>query len=170
MSACPPRIARAVELLGLRATDSVLEVGCGGGHALALMVEVLTGGRLVGIDRSIVQVKAARVRNRAAIAAGRLRVEQLSLDDAVEALAERFGKIVAVNVNAFWTAPERSLSSASSLLRAGGELHLVYEAPSTARARSLATALPELLKAHGFVVTRKELDGAHYAVCAKRKK
>jgi SAM-dependent methyltransferase len=130
MSACPRRIVRAVELLGLRATDTVLEVGSGGGHALALMVEVLTRGRLVGIDRSIVQVKAARARNRAAIAAGRLRVEQLSLDNAVEALPERFGKVVAVNVNGFWTAPERSLSSATSLLRAGGDLYLSTRLPA----------------------------------------
>jgi SAM-dependent methyltransferase len=170
MSAPPRRIIRAVEFLGLRGTDTVLEVGCGAGHGLALMVERVKRGRLVGIDRSMIQVKAARVRNRAAIAAGHLRIEQLSLDEAVESLAEHFGKVVAVNVNAFWTGAEGSLSSAKRLLRPGGHLYLVYEAPSAARAQSLATTLPEVLNANGFVAARTELEGTHYAISAKRKK
>lgn len=170
MSTAPARITRAVELLGLRPADRVLEVGCGSGQALALMAEVVTRGSVVGIDRSALQVKAARARNQAAIEGGRLKVEPLALDDAANALAERFGKVVAVNVNAFWTEPERSLPSAERLLRAGGSLYLVYEAPSAARARDLATQLPELLLTHGFAVARERLEGAYYAVIARRRK
>jgi SAM-dependent methyltransferase len=170
MSAPPRRIVQAVELLELRATDAVLEVGCGRGHALALMAEVVTRGRLLGIDRSLLQVKSARALNRAAIAAGRLKIEQLALDEASTSVDERFGKVIAINVNAFWTSPERALTSAARLLRPSGTLCLFYEVPGAARARSLATTLPKLLSAHGFVAAWQRLDGVNYAVSAKRSK
>lgn len=167
MSGSPHRIVRTIELLDLRATDRVLEVGCGNGQALALMAGAVTRGMLFGIDRSALQVKAARARNQRAMATGRMKVEQLELDDAPELLVERFDKVVAVNVNAFWTDPERSLTSASRLLRPRGRLYLTYETPSAARARELATKLPEILPLHRFAVLRKELEGAHFAVSAR---
>jgi SAM-dependent methyltransferase len=167
MSAPPSRVVRAVSALKLRANDTVLEVGCGNGQGLALMTELVTTGCVIGIDRSPLQVQAARARNRSAIAKGRVRVEQLTLDDAPAALNERFAKIVAVNVNVFWTSPELALPSVKRMLRARGCLYLSYEAPSPARARAIASQLPELLKKHDFGVVLARLDGSHCAVSAK---
>jgi SAM-dependent methyltransferase len=153
-SKIPDRIRWAVEQLRLRSTDTVLEVGTGGGHALALVGSKLTRGNLTAIDRSAVQVKAARARNRDAIRAGRLRIERLTLDDAPTALGHRFDKVLAVNVNAFWTAPDSSLSSLQRLLLPIGRVCLVYQPPSLARARALSKSLPDLLRDRGWRVER----------------
>ena len=158
-SKIPERISWAVEQLGLRSTDTVLEVGTGGGHALALVGAKLTRGSLTAIDRSALQVKAARARNRDAVRAGRLRIEQLSLDDAKAALGQRFGKVLAVNVNAFWTYPDSSLSSLKRLLLPTGRAYLVYEPPSLARARALGQSLPERLRSRGWRVERTATIG-----------
>jgi SAM-dependent methyltransferase len=153
-SKIPERIRWAVEQLGLRSTDTVLEVGAGGGHALALVGAKLTRGGLTAIDRSALQVNAARARNRDAVRAGRLRIERLSLDDAPTALGQRFGKVLAVNVNVFWTAPDSSLSSLQQLLLPGGWVYLVYEPPSLARARALSKSFPELRRDRSWRVER----------------
>ncbi|HEY6080238.1 MAG TPA: hypothetical protein VIW29_15600 [Polyangiaceae bacterium] len=76
------------------------------------------------------------------------------MDDAPTALGQRFGKVLAVNVNAFWTAPEPSLSSLLRLLLTTGRAYLVYEPPSLARARALGKSLPELLHSRGWRVER----------------
>ena len=89
-----------------------------------------------------------------AVRAGRLRIEQLSLDDAQAALGQRFGKVLAVNVNAFWTSPGSSLSSLQGLLLTNGRAYLVYEPPSLARARALGQSLQELLRSRGWRVER----------------
>lgn len=41
------------------------------------------------------------------------------------------------NVNAFWTAPAPSITSARRLLRRRGRLYVIYEPPSAARLASM---------------------------------
>lgn len=145
----PARVAWAVAQLELAPAAQVLEVGCGAGHALALVAARLTRGVVVGIDRSALQVRGARQRNAAAIAAGRARVEALSLERAPEGLGEqRFDAVLAINVNAFWTQPEATIDAARRLLRRRGRLTLCYEPPSAAQLARLEASLPALLEAH----------------------
>lgn len=153
MSAIPERIPWAVEQLEARTADLVLEIGCGPGHAVALLCERLKKGRVTAIDRSSLQVTRARERNASCIAAGRARIETLELIDAPSAFGARsFHRILAVNVNAFWTRPQPSLEAAASLLRTGGVLCLAWEPPSLARARHLEASLPRSLEEAGLKV------------------
>lgn len=108
---------------------------------------------ITAIDRSATQVTRARERNRACIAAGRARIECVALAH-FDPGPERFDKILAVNINAFWTAPAPTLADVRRLLRPRGALHLVYEPPSAARARGLRESLPRLLREHAFDVDR----------------
>jgi SAM-dependent methyltransferase len=153
-SKVPERIRWAVEQLGLRSADTLLEVGTGGGQALALIGSKLTRGNVTAIDRSALQVEAARARNRDALRGGRLRIERLDLNDAPTRLGQRFAKVLAINVNAFWTAPGPSLSSLEELLLPNGRAYLVYEPPTLARARALSKSLPALLREHDWRVQR----------------
>ncbi len=149
----PERVTWAVTQLNAAATDKLLEVGCGAGHALSLLSPILKRGSITGIDRSALQVEAARKRNQEQLALGRLRIEQLTLERAPAVLGERlFSKTLAINVNAFWTTPESSIASLQRLLRPGGQLFLVYEPPTSARLRVLRGSLPKLLSEHGLVI------------------
>ena len=95
-------------------------------------------------------VARARARNQVCLAAGRARIEQQALTEAV--LGRRFRKVFAVNVNAFWTAPVPSLGALGRLLQPRCTAYLVYEPPSVARLAALQQSLPAQLEARGFDV------------------
>src|SRR5687768_6269954 len=58
----PERITWAVDQLKPAPQDRILEVGCAGGHALALIAARAPACTLIGIDRSAIQVTNARGR------------------------------------------------------------------------------------------------------------
>ncbi len=64
----------AIELLDPAPTDTVLDVGAGHGRSLGL--RRAHRGAVIDVDPSAVMVRRARQRNKTAIAAGRVRVEQ----------------------------------------------------------------------------------------------
>jgi trans-aconitate methyltransferase len=146
----PERLQWTVELLGVRPAEHILEIGCGPGHAVALVCDRLTRGTITAIDRSATMVARARARNAACLAARRARIEHQTLTEA--ALGRRFGKIFAVNVNAFWTAPAPSLTGLRRLLQPAGVAYLVYEPPTAARLREVQHRLHAQLEDHGFRV------------------
>jgi SAM-dependent methyltransferase len=160
----PERISWAAGQLAPSAR--ILEVGCGGGHALALICARFPDAEVAGIDRSALQAARARALNRVLIDQGRLRVEALALAEAPAALGT-FDAVLAINVNAFWTAPAPSLASLSRLLRPGGRAFIVYEPPTASRLRDIRTQLTALLAEHGFQAedVREAAFGASHCVC-----
>lgn len=122
----PARIAWAVELLDPRATDRVLEIGCGPGVAASLVVPRLTEGSMTAIDRSPTAIARAGARNADHVRSGRLTLRQSALADLSG--EQRFDKAFAVNVNVFWTttaAPECAALRAA--LVPDGVVHAVYD-------------------------------------------
>lgn len=146
----PQRTAWAVETLAVQPGERILEIGCGSGLAAALVCEQLAGGGMVAIDRSETQIERARRRNAEHVASGRLALEAVELAH-LELRGARFDKVFAVNVNAFWLgSASAELAVAREALAPGGTLYLFYEAPSPARACSVAERLPHTLRAGGF--------------------
>jgi cyclopropane fatty-acyl-phospholipid synthase-like methyltransferase len=149
--AVPARVRWAVEQLDPRPEEHVLEIGCGAGHAVTLLAARVTRGRILAIDSSPTQVGRARQLNRELIMTGRVSIEHASLSEAADAPnAPRFGAILAINVNAFWTTPEQSLTSLVRLLPRGGRACLVYQAPSAPKHEQIRSRVPALMAAHGF--------------------
>jgi SAM-dependent methyltransferase len=106
------RNAWTVDLLDLRPDDRVLEVGYGPGLALRLAAERVSDGRIVGIDHSEAMRDQARIRNRAAVAAGRVKlfvgsVAELSQPSDSE-LDGPFDKILGSTLPCSGTIPQRS--------------------------------------------------------------
>jgi protein-L-isoaspartate O-methyltransferase len=159
-SRAPERVVWGVEQLAPAPADHVLEIGCGPGYGVALLCQQLSRGSVTAFDRSVTQVEKARALNRESIADGRARIDVLTLAAAPLALRKRFLKVLAVNVNAFWTEPAASLASLAALLRRGGRAFLVYEAPSAASLHKLRVALPRQVSAHGFTVDEVRVPGA----------
>jgi SAM-dependent methyltransferase len=78
--------ARVVELLNIRPSDRVLEVGFGPGVGIQLLAEKATSGEVAGIDCSEEMVEQATARNAAAVECGRV---ELQLGSVAPAVRER---------------------------------------------------------------------------------
>jgi SAM-dependent methyltransferase len=150
----------AVQLLDVRPTDRVIELGCGPGVAIAALAARATRGLVVGVDHSQVMIGQARRRNKAATQAGRVRlihspVERLSVSDGP------FDAALAVNTVGMWPDPVARLRELARLLRPGGRIALVSQprCPGATAATSAAAAneLAGLLTEAGFEHLRTEV-------------
>jgi SAM-dependent methyltransferase len=155
----PPRLVSAVALVDPAPDARVLEVGCGRGVAAALLLERLSAGHYTGIDRSATATAATAARIADAIVAGRATVRTTALADHAPGPAD---VALAVNVNAFWTAPAScELAVLAAALGPGGTLHLVYGSDRGAPRTDVVDRLAGHLDAAGFdpAVATPERDG-----------
>ena len=132
---------RALELLDVRSSHAVLEVGFGGGLALPALLSLAWSGRVTGVDPSGDMVAAASRRHGDAIAAGRLRLEQAVVESLPHHDGE-FDRVLSVNTVYFWRDLTEGLASIRRVLRPGGCLALGYR--PAARMRELG------FTRHGF--------------------
>ena len=96
----------------------------------------------------------ARRRNAGHVAAGRAQLVAAAVEDA-DLGAERFDKVFAVHVAAFWRQPEGTLGAVREVLAPGGALHLFNQSPgwsSPEAARSFASGVAGVLREHRFAV------------------
>jgi protein-L-isoaspartate O-methyltransferase len=150
-STVPRRILFALDRLEPVARDHVLEIGCGNGMAAAQMQATKAFGFLLAIDRSATAVAAARLRNAAAIAQGRIDVRHYALAELPPA-HRRFDLAFAINVNLFWRGATRDLIALRRQLASRGRLLLVWEPPAAGQASTIRKAATALLSDNGFVV------------------
>ena len=155
MAPIPERIAWAVDLLGDAAPATLLEVGCGNGVAMALVCERTDAARVTGLDRSAAAIARARSRLARHLASGRASLVHGALEDGVA--GERFARVLAINVNLYWTQPDAAFDATRALLAPGGSLQLVYEPPS-GRLATLERQLGGLIASNGW-----ELASRHTA-------
>jgi SAM-dependent methyltransferase len=96
-----PRLAAIVKALPLESGLRVLEIGCGPGAAARAVARQIGAGHILAIDRSARAIKQARAACQDEIAAGRLSVRQVAIEDFVlEAGEEPFDVAFAVRVGA----------------------------------------------------------------------
>ncbi|MET9525302.1 class I SAM-dependent methyltransferase [Streptomyces coeruleorubidus] len=146
----PERLTWAVRILDPAPDDRVLEIGCGRGVAVALVRDRLVTGTVTGIDRSAKAVEAARRRNSDALATGRAAFHTVPLEDADFATGS-FDRILAVDVNLFWTRPaDRELAALRRWLAPGGLLCLCWAPPDGRRAGEIAAKVGPAVAGHGF--------------------
>jgi SAM-dependent methyltransferase len=145
------RLRWAVELVDPGPTDCLLEVGCGAGVAVSLICERLSGGRIVGLDRSRPMIARATRRNRAHVEAGRAAFQALALADA-DFGDVRFDKVFAVNVRLFRADAGREADALRQALVPRGGLYLFQQHPSAERTRAVTDELTTALERHGFTV------------------
>jgi ubiquinone/menaquinone biosynthesis C-methylase UbiE len=154
----PERTHRAVDLLDVAPDDRVLEVGPGTGASLSLICARLRSGSVTAVDRSANAVAAIRRRLPDELASGRLAVLQGDLVD-ISLPDQSIDKILAVNVNVFWTGTaEPEFAAIRRVLRPGGTLCLYCEPPSADRVPAIEAALTANLAAAGFTARARHDD------------
>ncbi|WP_199422528.1 SAM-dependent methyltransferase [Actinotalea solisilvae] len=162
----PARVDRAVALLDPAPDARVLEVGFGPGASLGLLCARVPRGHVTGLDRSPVAVTRALAAHRALVEGGRLTVRHGGLGDG-DGLdgSGPFDRVLAVNVNVFWTTPAvAEVARLRELLAPDGVVLLVYEVPGdatghrsgplAARALTDGGLAAELVPADGLVGVR----------------
>jgi ubiquinone/menaquinone biosynthesis C-methylase UbiE len=110
-----------LDLLEIKVSDSVLEVGSGPGLGLELAAARAREGRVAGVDASETMLEIASRRNRAQIEAGRVELclgnaDHLPFDDAT------FDKAMTLNSLHIWSDPVAGLREIRRVLRPGGRV------------------------------------------------
>ncbi|HEU4453184.1 MAG TPA: class I SAM-dependent methyltransferase [Longimicrobium sp.] len=147
----PERLVWAVEMLDVRPSDRVLEIGCGTGVAVSLVCERLDGGSITAIDRSATMIEAAAKKNRAHVDSGRAIFRHAALRDA-DFGEGAFDRAFAFNVNVFWQKPAREVEAVRRLLAPGGALHLFYQPPSAGMMAKVGDDASRVLRDHGCAI------------------
>lgn len=120
-----PMTREVVKLLGVKPDDVVLDIGCGGGGAIALMAEA--GARVYGIDYSDVSVRKSLAKNGAAVRAGRVSVEKADVG-ALPYPAATFSLVTAFETVFFWDGIQGCFERIRAVLKPGGRFAVVVEA------------------------------------------
>ena len=128
-----------LEAAEIRPRDKVLDVGCGGGKAIARIL-TRTRREVAGVDHSPEAVETTRRLNRSAIASGRLRV----LEGSVDHLPFRngfFNVVTAFETTYFWLELQAGLTEIHRVLNRCGRLVIANEFADRASAGAWAGRL-----------------------------
>lgn len=106
---------------------SILDVGCGGGRAIAKLAAVAPASQVCGIDYSRASVAASRSRNRQAIVHGQVEIQQGSVSQ-LPFPDDSFNLVTAVETHYYWPNLIADLREILRVLKPGGRLLILAEA------------------------------------------
>ncbi|MDQ4099158.1 MAG: class I SAM-dependent methyltransferase [Chloroflexota bacterium] len=144
-------LAWAVGTLAVGPTDRLLEIGCGHGVAISLVVGKLGDGHITAIDRSAKMIAMVEKRNAVHVAADKATFQVTSLAD-MDLGDKWFDKIFAVNVDLFRAAHDAELAVITRHLSATGALYLVHQDPWVPKSPAPTERLIENLAASDFMI------------------
>lgn len=132
--------AWVTDLLEVRASDAVLEIGFGPGVIIQRLAKLASSGRVAGLDQSQEMLEQASARNATAIQSERVdlrrgSVEGLPFND------NTFDKVIAINSMQVWSDAELGLQEARRVMRSGGRIALGFTAYSGQPNKGLAETL-----------------------------
>jgi ubiquinone/menaquinone biosynthesis C-methylase UbiE len=116
-----PENGWTVSLLKAQPTDRILEIGFGAGMAIGALAQIVTQGKVVGVDYSKTMVRAAGWRNAQAVRSGRVELRQteaanLPFEDGT------FDKAFSIHSIYFWPQPLKALQEIRRVLKPEGML------------------------------------------------
>lgn len=146
-------------LVAAKSGESLLEIGCGPGYALAYCARHADGVSLVGLDHSALMVGEARKRVARAAPNADARIEQGGIGRLCE-WPQRFDAIWSVNVVQFLPDLVEAFQEILRTLKVGGRVVTTYQprhkAPTLEDALRKAGEIEDVMKAVGFIDIRCE--------------
>ena len=165
--AIAPRHHAAVAALALKGDETVLEIGCGHGVAVRLLLEQLTSGSVTALDRSPKMIDMVAAGSPEALKAGRLRLRAEALEEA-DFGGEAFDAIVAVNVDLNLRLGTRWPAMLRALLKPGGRVVLAFDPPpDSSKGHALIGKSLDRLAAAGFAAALLPAHGRVTVIRAK---
>lgn len=159
--------SEAIAALAPEPADHVLDIGCGSGLSVELLVPLVLKGSVTGIDPSALMTERARKRNFSAIA----REQALIVTAAVEDLpfeAATFDAAMSVHTIYFIRDLTAALTEVARVLRPGGRLVLAFRTsanetatasfPSEVYCQRCMAEVVASVEAAGFAVTTANPD------------
>lgn len=163
------RIRWAIEKMGIRPNDRILEIGFGPGYAVKLISGSLNGeGSITGIDHSEVMYKQAVKKNIDGIRDGKVKLTLGDFDKSVFP-ENAFDRIFAINVHWFWKDQREHFKKIGKLLKDEGILYLVYQprwAKSSEELNQITAETKSVLEDAGFIISGMEVKEMKPVNCA----
>ena len=116
----------ALAFLNVNPDDRVLDIGCGGGAALAKLSKMVPDGKLTGVDYSPVSVEATKSHNQEDVDAGKLEVIEASVSD-LPFDDDVFDAAVTFESHYFWPSLAEDMKSVYRVIKPGGKLLMASE-------------------------------------------
>ncbi len=139
------RFPWAVDILDIKPSDHLFEIGCGAGILVEQIAGKLTTGTITALDSSAAMIKTATKK-------GIDKASFITSDFASAAIPENtYNKILAFNVNFFWKDPTAELTLIRKCLKRNGKLYVFYQAPYDIT-RAAAKPIEEKLVSHGYKI------------------
>jgi ubiquinone/menaquinone biosynthesis C-methylase UbiE len=159
----------AFNLLSLKPSDRVLEIGFGGGYLLNRIAGVVTDGLLCGIDRSPAMVAKAEKRYRKEIGAGKFDLRCASAEK-LPFPPEYFTKVCSVNSIFYWQDIRAGLREIYRVLISDGQVVLCFTSKTSLENKGFARGihliesetLDQMMTAIGFQNTRTSFHSDKY--------
>jgi SAM-dependent methyltransferase len=121
-----PLITWGLEKVQIAATDTILDIGCGGGRTMATLAEKADQGRVYGIDHSGDCVAWSKEYNQALVEDGRV----VLFNSGVESMpfeGSFFNLVTAVETIYFWPVILENFKKVNRVLKPGGGFLIINE-------------------------------------------
>jgi protein-L-isoaspartate O-methyltransferase len=163
------RFTWAIEILNVKPSDKILELGCGTGVAAEMIAAFLQDGHLIAIDRSGTMIDKARKKNSKYIREKKITFRTVELAK-FHARDQVFDKIFAFNVNLFWA--QKEIEAEADVLRPhltnAGRLYLFYQPPSEQILKKITASIRNNLEAQRWkieeVIYNKRVESSCFIV------
>lgn len=120
-----------LEHINIERSDTVLDVGCGGGKTVARIAEKIGNGKVYGVDCSDLCVKNSQKLNEKSILCNKVKIYKASVSD-LPFEDETFDVVTAVETYYFWQDKLCDLKEIFRVMKTGGTILLVFEMLKTA--------------------------------------
>jgi len=112
--------------VSIEKSDTILDIGCGGGRTVSKLAARAAQGKVYGIDYSPDSVAASRRKNAREIAAGRVDIQQGSVSQ-LPFSDGTFDLVTAVETHFFWPDLPSDMREVFRVLKPGGSFIVIVE-------------------------------------------
>jgi SAM-dependent methyltransferase len=114
-----PEILWTIELLNIVQGESVLELGCGAGYAMKVILDQTLVEQVVGLDLSPTIIRSAKIRNKNSLNANRAKLVQANVNR-LPFQDGHFDRVFSVHTIYFWDDISETLTEIYRVLKPAG--------------------------------------------------